>query len=40
MPWPQRLHDDEGHIVPNESDDVRYPIMMSDYAKLFVLVLY
>ena len=36
MPWPQRLNDDKGHIVPNSSDSVRRPMMMFDYAQLFV----
>ena len=36
MPWPQRLNDDEGHIVPNGSDDVKHPMMMTDYAQFFV----
>ena len=27
-------------IVPNGSDDVRRPMMMTDYAQLFVFVLY
>ena len=40
MPWPQRLNDDEGYIVPNGSDDVKRPMMMTDYAQLFVFVLY
>ena len=31
---------DEGHIVPNESDDVRCPITMTDYTQLFVFVSY
>ena len=31
---------DEGHIVPNGFDDVRRPMMMTDYAQLFVFVLY
>ena len=39
MPWLQRLkfNDDEGHIVPNGSDDVRRLMTMTDYAQLFVL---
>ena len=37
MTWPQRLNDDKGHIVPNESDNVRRPMMMIDYENLFVL---
>ena len=40
IPWPQRLNDDEGHIVPNGSDDVKRPITMTDYLQLFVFVLY
>ena len=32
--------DNEGHIVPNGTDDVRCPIMMTDYAQLFIFVLY
>ena len=39
MQWPQRLNDDEGHIVPSGSDDVKHPMMMTDYAQLFVFVL-
>ena len=38
MPWPQRSNDDEGDIVPNASDDVTRPMMMTDYAQLFVFV--
>ena len=34
MPWPQRLNDNEGHIVSYGSDDVRYPITMTDYIVL------
>ena len=40
MPWPQRLNDDKGHIVPNGSDDVRRAMMMTNYAQFFVFVLY
>ena len=40
MPWPQRLNDDERHIVTNGSDDVKHPIMMTDNGQLFVFVLY
>ena len=41
MPWLQKLNDDKGHIVPNGSDDVWHPMMMmSDYAQLFIFVLY
>ena len=40
MPWPQRLNDDEGHTIPNGSDDVKRLMMMNDYAQLFVFVLY
>ena len=39
MPWPQRLNDDEGHIVPNGSDDVKYPMMMTDYMQFFVFII-
>ena len=35
MLWPQKLNDDKGHIVPNASDDVRHPMMMTDYTQLF-----
>ena len=34
------LKDNKGHIVPNGSDDVRCPMMMTDYTQLFVFVLY
>ena len=34
------LNDDEGHIVPNGSDDVRRVMMMTDYTQFFVFVLY
>ena len=37
MPWLQRLNDDEGHIVPDGSNDVRRLMTMTDYAQLFVL---
>ena len=40
MAWPQRLNDDEGHIVPNESDNVKRLMMMTDYAHFFVFLLY
>ena len=42
MPWPQRLNDNKGHniIVPNGSDDVRRPMMMTDYTQLLILFLY
>ena len=40
MPLPLRLNDNEGHIVPNGSDDVRHPMTMIDYVQLFVFVLY
>ena len=41
MLWPQRLiNDDEGHIVPNGFDDVKRPMMMTDYVQLFVFLLY
>ena len=40
MPWPQRLNDNEGHIVPNGSDDVKCLITMTDYVQLFVSVPY
>ena len=40
MPWPKRLNDDEGHIVPNGSDDVKRAMMMINYAQFFVFVLY
>ena len=36
MPWPQRLNDNKGHIVPNGSDDVKCLMMMADYTQLFV----
>ena len=38
MPWSQRLNDDEGHIVPNGSDDIKRPMTMTDYAQLFVFI--
>ena len=40
MPWPQTLNDDEGHIVPNGSEDIRRPITMTNYTQLFAFVLY
>ena len=38
MPWPQKLNDDEGHIVPNGSDDVICLITMTDYSQLFFCI--
>ena len=30
----------KGHIIPNGSDDVKRPMMMTEYTQLFVFVLY
>ena len=35
-----KLNDDEGHIVPTGSDNVRHLMTMTDYTQLFVFVLY
>ena len=40
MPWPQRLNDDEGHNVPNGSDNGRRPMMITDYAQYLQMKLY
>ena len=33
-------NDDKGHFVPNGSDNVRHPIMMTNYAQLLILCFY
>ena len=35
-----RLNDDDGHICTNGPDDVRCPMMITDYVQLFAFALY
>ena len=40
MPWPLKLNDDEGHIVPHGFDNVRRVMIMTEYMQVFVFALY
>ena len=40
MTFKAKINDDDKHICTNGPDDVRRPMMMTDYMQLSVFVLY